>query len=361
MSGKNLKEIAEKVEKGIRLTKDDALTLMNSNDLISIGQLANKVRERKSGNYAYFNVNQHINLTNICISRCKFCAFSRDKSDADAYAMTIDEILDKARSARDLGITEFHIVSGLHPDLPFDYYLEAISSLKNIMPEVHIQAFTAVEIAYFAKIAGLSIKEVLTKLKDAGLGSLPGGGAEILNQRVREAVCSQKASSGEWLEVMKEAHAIGLKSNATMLYGHIETIGERIDHLLTLRSLQDETGGFQSFIPLPFHPQNTQLPNFKKPGAFENMKMLAVSRLVLDNFPHIKAFWIMLGLKVAQLSLLFGVDDLDGTVVEEKITHAAGAETDQSISRDDLLEIISATGRVPVERDTLYNVIKIYE
>ncbi len=360
MSEKNLKKIAEKVEKGIRLTKDDALTLMNSNDLISIGQLANKVRESKSGNYAYFNVNQHINLTNICISRCKFCAFSRDKSDADAYAMTIDEILDKARSARDLGITEFHIVSGLHPDLPFDYYLEAISSLKNIMPEVHIQAFTAVEIAYFAKIADLSIKEVLTKLKDAGLGSLPGGGAEILNQRVREAVCSQKASSSEWLEVMTEAHTIGLKSNATMLYGHIETIGERIDHLLTLRSLQDETGGFQSFIPLPFHPQNTQLPNFKKPGAFENMKMLAVSRLVLDNFPHIKSFWIMLGLKVAQLSLLFGVDDLDGTVVEEKITHAAGAETDQSISRDDLLEIISATGRVPVERDTLYNVIKIY-
>ena len=361
MSEKNLKEIAEKVAKGIRLEKDDAMTLMNSNDLISIGQLANKVRESKSGNYAYFNVNQHINLTNICISRCKFCAFSRDKSDADAYAMTIDEILDKARSARDLGITEFHIVSGLHPDLPFAYYLEAISSLKNIMPEVHIQAFTAVEIAYFAKIAGLSIKGVLTKLKDAGLGSLPGGGAEILNQRVREAVCSQKASSGEWLEVMKEAHAIGLKSNATMLFGHIETIGERIDHLLTLRDLQDETGGFQSFIPLPFHPQNTQLPNFKKPGAFENMKMLAVSRLVLDNFPHIKAFWIMLGLKVAQLSLLFGVDDLDGTVVEEKITHAAGAETDQSISREDLLEIISATGRVPVERDTLYNVIKIYE
>ncbi len=197
-------------------------------------------------------------------------------------------MLDKARSARDLGITEFHIVSGLHPDLPFDYYLEVISSLKNMMPEVHIQAFTAVEIAYFAKIADLSIKEVLTKLKDAGLGSLPGGGAEILNHRVREAVCSKKASSGEWLDVMREAHSLGLKSNATMLYGHVETIEERIDHLLTLRGLQDETGGFQSFIPLPFHPQNTQLPDFKKPSAFENMKMLAVSRLVLDNFPHVK-------------------------------------------------------------------------
>lgn len=357
----DLSTIAEKVEKGERLSKGDALHLMDSNDLISIGQLANKVREKKSGDYAYFNVNRHINLTNICVSRCKFCAFSRDKSDADAYAMTIDEVLAIARSARDLGITEFHIVSGLHPDLPFDYYLEVISRLKDIMPEVHIQAFTAVEIAYFSKIANLSAKEVLIRLKGAGLGSLPGGGAEILNHRVREAVCSKKATSEEWLEVMKTAHNLGLKSNATILYGHVENAGERIDHLLTLRDLQDETGGFQSFIPLPFHPQNTQLPNFKKPSAFENLKMLAISRLVLDNFPHIKAFWIMLGLKVAQLSLLFGVDDLDGTVVEERITHAAGAETDQSISRDELLEIIFTTGRIPVERDTLYNVIRVYE
>ena len=359
MAKDNLTEIAEKVERGLRLSKDDALALMDSNDILTMGQLANKIKERKSGNYAYFNVNRHINLTNICISRCKFCAFSRDKTDTDAYAMTIDDVLGIARSARDLGITEFHIVSGLHPDLPFDYYLEVISRLKDIMPDVHIQAFTAVEINYFAKISNFSVREVLIRLKEAGLGSLPGGGAEILNHRVREAVCSKKATSGEWLEVMKEAHNLGLKSNATMLYGHIETIKERIDHLLTLRNLQDETGGFQSFIPLPFHPQNTQLPDFKKPTAFENLKMLAVSRMVLDNFPHIKAFWIMLGLKVAQLSLLFGVDDLDGTVVEEKITHAAGAETDQSISRDELLDIISATGRVPVERDTLYNMIKI--
>ena len=357
----NLSEIAEKVEKGIRLSKGDALTLMNSNNLISIGQLANKVRESKSGNYAYFNVNRHINLTNICISRCKFCAFSRDKSDADAYAMTIDDVMEIARSARNLGITEFHIVSGLHPDLPFDYYLDVISHLKETMPDVHIQAFTAVEIAYFAKIADLSIKDVLIKLKAAGLGSLPGGGAEILNHRVREAVCSKKATAEEWLEVMRTAHNLGLKSNATMLYGHIETLEERIDHLLSLRKLQDETGGFQSFIPLPFHPNNTQLPDFKKPSAFENLKMLAVSRLVLDNFPHIKSFWIMLGLKISQLSLLFGVDDLDGTVVEEKITHAAGAETDQSISREELLDLIFAAGRVPVERDTLYNIIKIYD
>ncbi|HMK48955.1 MAG TPA: aminofutalosine synthase MqnE [Thermodesulfovibrionales bacterium] len=361
MTDNNLAAIREKVDNGVRLTKDDALSLMESSDLLSIGQLANKVRIRKSGDHAYFNVNRHINLTNICVSRCKFCAFSRDKSDADAYAMTLDEVKDVARSAKDLGITEFHIVSGLHPDLPFDYYINVLSSLKEMMPEVHIQAFTAVEIAYFAKIANLSIKDVLIKLKEAGLGSLPGGGAEILNHRVRDVVCSKKATAEEWLDVMKTAHGLGLKSNATMLYGHIETVEERIDHLIRLRELQDETGGFQSFIPLPFHPWNTQLPDYKKPSAFENLRMLAVSRLVLDNFPHVKAFWIMLGLKVAQISLLFGIDDLDGTVVEEKITHAAGADTEQSISRDELLRLIYDAGRVPVERDTLYNVIKIYD
>lgn len=355
-----LREISEKVEEGIRLTKDDAMTLINSNDIIYLGKLANKVKERKTGNYAYFNVNRHINLTNICVSRCKFCAFSRDKTDSDAYTMTIDEVVDAANSARALGITELHIVSGLHPDLPFDYYLEVIYKLKQTMPEVHIQAFTAVEIAYFAKISNLTIEDVLIQLKKAGLGSLPGGGAEIFNQTVREALCPKKASTNEWLEVMRVAHTLGLKSNATMLYGHIETYEDRIDHMLCLRNLQDETGGFQSFIPLPFHPQNTQLSNFKKPTAFENLKMLAISRLVLDNFPHIKAFWIMLGLKVAQLSLFFGVDDLDGTVVEEKITHAAGADTEQSISREELLKLIYETGRVPVERDTLYNIIKIY-
>jgi aminodeoxyfutalosine synthase len=357
----NLGEIAEKLAQGERLSKDDAVTLMNSNDILLLGQLANTIKEKKTGNYAYFNVNRHINLTNICVSRCKFCAFSRDKSDPDAYAMTLDEVLAIARSARDLGITEFHIVSGLHPDLPFDYYVEVISRLKGIMPDVHIQAFTAVEIDYFSKIAKVPTKEVLIRLKDAGLGSLPGGGAEILNHRVREAVCSKKATSEEWLDVMRTAHTLGLKSNATMLYGHVETVEERVDHLLTLRALQDETGGFQSFIPLPFHPQNTQLPDFKKPTAFENLKILSISRLVLDNFPHVKAFWIMLGLKVAQLSLLFGVDDLDGTVVEEKITHAAGADTDQSISKEELLAFIASTGRIPVERDTLYNTIKIYD
>ncbi len=360
MNKNTFKEITGKVEEGIRLTKDDAMALINSNDILYIGKLANKVKERKTGNYAYFNVNRHINLTNICISRCKFCAFSRDKTDSDAYTMKIEEVLNAAMSARHLGITELHIVSGLHPDLPFDYYLEVIYKLKQAMPEVHIQAFTAVEIVYFSKISNLSVKDVLIQLKKAGLGSLPGGGAEIFNHSVREALCPKKATTEEWLEVMKEAHTLGLKSNATMLYGHIENYEDRIDHLLRLRSLQDETGGFQSFIPLPFHPQNTQLPHFKKPTAFENLKMLAISRLVLDNFPHVKAFWIMLGLKVAQLSLFFGVDDLDGTVVEEKITHAAGANTEQSISKEELLKLIREAGRIPVERDTLYNIIRIY-
>jgi aminodeoxyfutalosine synthase len=356
----DIRDIEEKIIEGKRLTKEDGLSLMNSDNLIEIGRIANILKERKSGRYAFFNVNRHINLTNICVSRCKFCAFSRDKDDPDAYTMSIEDAVNAALSARHLGITELHIVSGLHPDLPFDYYVEVIARLKEAIPEAHIQAFTAVEIFYFSKISKLPIKDVLMRLKDAGLGSLPGGGAEIFNHRVREAVCPNKASADEWLSVMRVAHEIGLKSNATMLYGHVETIEDRIDHLLKLRELQDETGGFQSFIPLPFHPKNTKLNQFKKPTAYENLKMLAVSRLILDNFPHIKAFWIMLGLKVAQLSLLFGVDDLDGTVVEEKITHSAGAETDQSISKEELINLISETGMIPVERDTLYNTIKIY-
>jgi aminodeoxyfutalosine synthase len=358
MSENVLRDIADKVDKGIRLSREDAIALMESRDLIQIGQLANRVKEKISGNCAYFNVNRHINLTNVCISRCKFCAFSRDKKDPDAYAMSVDDVLHIAQSARNIGITEFHIVSGLHPDLPFDYYLQVISALKQALPDVYIKAFTAVEIDYFSKISRLTILKVLTELQKAGLGSLPGGGAEILHPRVRDLVCPKKASAGEWLEVMRTAHRLGLKSNATMLYGHVETMQERIDHLIALRNLQDETGGFQAFIPLPFHPLNTQLADFRKPTAFENLKMLAISRLVLDNFSHIKAYWIMLGLKVAQLSLLFGVDDFDGTIVEEKITHSAGAETGQSVSREELLELIRATGRMPVERDTLYNIIR---
>jgi aminodeoxyfutalosine synthase len=333
---------------------------MRSNDLLTMGELAHAVKQRKTSNRVFFNVNCHINLTNVCVSRCKFCAFSCDKEDAVAYQMTIEEVVEKARSAIPVGITELHIVSGLHPDLPFSYYVDIIQTIRKQFSDIHIQAFTAVEIKYFADISGLTIEEVLVRLKQAGLGSLPGGGAEVFSNRVRDDLCPKKASTEEWLEVMRCAHRMGLRSNATMLYGHIETDEEVIDHLLRLRTLQDETSGFQSFIPLPFHPTNTQLEHLQKPQAYEELKMYAVSRLMLDNFDHIKAFWIMVGLKIAQLSLLFGVDDLDGTVIEERITHAAGADTDTAIPKKNLIRLIQESGKIPVERDTLYNVIKVY-
>ncbi len=361
MSRISLLELQKKVINGERLTREEAIHLAGVDDLLYLGRLANIVKERKTGSDVYFNVNRHINLTNVCVSRCKFCAFSKDKGDPDAYAMTVDDVLTDAVSAVPLGITEVHIVSGLHPDLPFEYYLEVISKLKQTMPEIHIQAFTAVEIWYFAGISGLSVEQVLKRLKDAGLGSMPGGGAEILNDQIRQTVCPKKGSSSDWLETTRIAHKIGIRSNATMLYGHVETMEDRIDHLIALRDLQDETGGFQSFIPLPFHPKNTGLDGLQKPTAFESLKVLALSRLILDNFDHIKAFWIMMGIKVSQLSLLFGVDDLDGTVVEEKITHAAGAETGESISRAELIDLIFEADRIPVERDTLYNVIQVHK
>jgi len=269
--------------------------------------------------------------------------------------------MSRALEAPKLGATELHIVSGCHPDLPFDYYLEAISECKKALPDIHIQAFTAVEIDYFAKISGLTARGVLEKLKEAGLGSMPGGGAEIFSGRVRGLTCENKASGDRWLEVMGLAHELGLRSNATMLYGHVETYEERIDHMIKLREHQDKTGGFQSFIPLAFHPDNTDLAGIKRTTAFDDIKTIAISRLMLDNFDHVKAFWIMLGLKIAQLALDFGADDLDGTVVEEKITHMAGAQTDESIEKEELIRLIKDTGRTPVERDTLYNIIRVYE
>ncbi|MBI5418042.1 aminofutalosine synthase MqnE [Candidatus Poribacteria bacterium] len=357
----DLQNIKEKLNSGERLNKEDGLKLFEINDIYLLGEMARDIKKKKSGDNVFFNVNRHINLTNVCLSRCKFCAFSKDEKDKDAYTMTVDEAVNRAVEALPLGITEVHVVSGLHPTLPFDYYVNVIRSIKEKMPQIHIQAFTAVEIDYFAAISGKSIEEVLSILKDAGLGSLPGGGAEVFSSRVRESVCPKKASGEKWLFVMRTAHKLGLKSNATILYGHMETKEEIVDHLIALRDLQDQTGGFQAFIPLPFHPRNTEFEKtHTRPGAFENLKMYMISRLLLDNFPHIKSFWIMVGLDVAQLSLNFGVDDLDGTVVEEKITHSAGAETEQYISKDELVNLIKETGYIPVERDTLYNTIKIF-
>ncbi len=357
----DLKKIEEKVMSGERLTREEGIALYDVDDILFLGALARHVKEKKSGNHAYFNVNRHINLTNVCINRCKFCAFSADKDDPHAYTMEREEILARALEAPKIGATELHIVSGLHPDKPFDYYLEAISLCKEALPDIHIQAFTAVEIDYFAKITGMSTREVLEKLKEAGLGSMPGGGAEIFSGRVRGLTCVSKASGKRWLEVMRTAHGLGLRSNATMLYGHVETKEERIDHIIKLRELQDETGGFQSFIPLAFHPDNTAMADVKRTTAHDDIKTIAISRLMLDNFDHIKAFWIMLGLKVAQLSLDFGADDLDGTVVEEKITHMAGATTEEYIEKEELINLIKDAGRIPVERDSLYNIIRTYE
>lgn len=353
-----LDAVEEKVSAGERLDTADGLLLLESDDLLRVGAMADLARERKVGNNVYFVNNRHINHTNVCGNRCKFCAFSAVEGAEDAYTMTLDEVLDRARTSLENGITELHVVGGEHPSLPYEYYLEMIGSLHDLDPEVHIQAFTASEIAYFAKLSGQTVEEVLLELKQAGLGSMPGGGAEIFSERVRGMVCSRKISGGGWLDVMRTAHKVGIKSNATMLYGHVETDEERIDHLLRLRELQDETGGFGSFIPLSFHPANTELEKLSPPTGYEDLKVLAVSRLMLDNFENIKAFWIMIGIKLAQISLHFGVNDIDGTVVEEKITHAAGAETEEAIAKDELIRLIRDAGRDPVERDTLYNVVR---
>ncbi|MBM3477297.1 MAG: aminofutalosine synthase MqnE, partial [Armatimonadetes bacterium] len=325
-------------------------------DILELGELANRVRERKNGNVTYFIVNRHINYTNICVNRCRFCAFSREQGAEGAYAMTVDEIVEAA-SCVPGRFTELHIVGGLHPDLPLSYYQEMLSALKAVLPEVHLQAFTAVEIAHMARLAGLSVRESLQRLIEAGLGSLPGGGAEVFATRVREAVCPVKLSGDDWLSVMRTAHHLGLRSNATMLYGHIETPEEKVDHLLRLRALQDETGGFMAYIPLAYHSGNTDLGGRPSTTGTEDLREVAIGRLALDNFDHVKSFWIMQGLKLAQVSLWFGADDLDGTVTEERITHAAGATTPQSLTRDELCALICEAGRVPVERDTVYNVV----
>ena len=356
----HIAHINEKVISNQRLTFADGIELFRSNDLLALGRMAAHVAAHKNGNRVFFVQNMHINPTNICVNRCKFCAFSRSKDEPGAYEMSIDDILNKARSAGK-GVRELHIVSGLHPDLPFSWYLDMLRSLKKSFPKFHLKAFTAVEIDYLSKLSGLSVTDTLKELRDAGLGSLPGGGAEIFNSSVRNTLCAEKISGDRWLEVIEAAHRVGLKSNATMLYGHIEAYEHRIDHLIKLRDLQDRTGGFQAFIPLSFHSSNTEIKKSAYTTGFDDLKTLAISRLMLDNFDHIKAYWVMLGEKIAQVSLNFGVDDLDGTVVEERITKAAGGTTDGSMTRKDIVRLITQSGRTPVERDTVYNVIKVWK
>jgi len=345
------------VTAGERVSEEDALALFRTRDIHAVGEIADIANRRRNGDRVYFIVNRHINPTNICVNRCRFCAFSKSKEEPLAYTMTMDEILVRAEEARSQNATELHIVGGLHPDLPFDFYLRMLKTLRERFPELHIQAFTAVEIDHFSRITGLSLGEVIRQLKEVGLGSLPGGGAEIFAPEIRNLICSEKISGDRWLEIMEEVHGAGLRSNATMLYGHVETLESRVDHMRRLRELQDRTGGFQSFIPLAFHPKNTEIAKGYTTGI-EDLLSLAVGRIFLDNFRHVKSFWIMVGPKVAQVSLHFGVNDIDGTVVEEKITHAAGARAGQEMTVPELVTMIRQAGRIPVERDTLYNVVR---
>jgi aminodeoxyfutalosine synthase len=355
-----LGDILEKVQDGERLSVADGIRLFESPNLLAIGYLANIVRERKNGNNAYFIYNQHINYSNICTNLCKFCAFGKNKDSALAYEMSVEDVRAKVRERLSEPVTEIHMVGGIHPDLPYSYYTDVLTVIKAERPDVHIQAFTCVEIAHLAEISGLGTAGVLEDLKKAGLGSIPGGGAEVFSPRIRELTCEKKLSGSAWLEVAKTAHRLDLYTNATMLYGHIESIAERVEHLDMLRRAQDETGGFLAFIPLAFHPKNTELSQLSRTSGVDDLKMIAVARCFLDNFPHIKAYWVMIGQKLSQIALSFGADDVDGTVKEEIITHMAGAETEQAMSRDQLLRLIREAGRIPIERGTLYNVIKSY-
>ena len=353
-----LREVVGKLDAGIRLQSDDGLRLFECPDLIAVGWLANRERERRHGSDTFFNHNIRLEATNVCVASCLFCAFARLKpGDDGAYTMTLEQAWDKLRARADQPLTEVHIVNGLHPDLPWEYYLELLRGFKQIKPSIHLKCFTAVEIAFFADLYGKTDEQVLRELMDAGLDSLPGGGAEVFAPRVRQKICHDKCDGARWLAIHRVAHGLGLRSNVTMLYGHIETNAERVDHMLQTRALQDETGGFQAFIPLAFHPDNNQMRKLPAPTAADTLRVHAVARLMLDNVPHVKAFWIATGVEVAQTSLWFGVDDLDGTVQEERIYHMAGASTPEAMTPAEIEELIRTAGRVPVERDTLYNVV----
>jgi len=352
---RRLAEVRDKVEAGRRLSFDDGLFLDREADLFTLGELANHVRERKNGNVTYYNVNEHLNPTNICVYRCTFCAFRADLKSSRGYAMTDDQIVQRAREAHERRCTELHIVGGLHHQMPYEWYRDIIRLIHDAYPDLHLKAWTAVEWDWFSRLTGRPTRELLAEMKELGLGSLPGGGAEIFHPEVRLKICEHKADAEEWLRIHREAHELGLRSNATMLYGHIEKPEHRIDHLIRLRELQDQTGGFQTFIPLAFHPENTRLSHITKPSGLIDLRVMALSRLMLDNFPHIKAYWVMLGIQTAQVALSYGADDLDGTVVHEKIYHDAGSDSPQEVSVAQIRRLIEEAGRVPVERDTLYH------
>ncbi len=353
-----LKSIRDKVESGERLSFDDGTLMYNESiPLNDLGQLANLVRERINGNVTYYNINTHLNPTNVCIYRCVFCAFRSDLKNPKSYLMSDEQILERGREAVDNGCTEMHIVGGLHHLKKFEWYESILRILHDAYPKLHLKAWTAVEISWFEQLLKTNVRDVFGRLLDAGLGSLPGGGAEIFHPEVRDKICEHKADTEKWFEIHRTAHEMGIKSNCTMLYGHIENAMHRIDHLVRLRELQDETSGFQTFIPLAFHPENTGLAHIPKPTALMDLRTMAISRLMLDNIPHIKAYWIMLGIGTAQTALAYGADDLDGTVRHELIYHDAGATTPEILSIDRIKHLIIEAGRQPVERDTIYREI----
>ncbi len=356
---KRLIPIFEKVTQGKRLSFEDGITLFKSNDILTIGEMASLVNEKINGKNVYFIVNLHINPTNVCVGSCKFCAFSKKKGEEGSYELTVDQILNKVQEHVHYGITEVHIVGGLHPDWSYNRYIEIVKKIKEYFPKLKVQAYTAEEIDYLSRISGKSVREVLEDLIEVGLDALPGGGAEVFDEGLRGKLCPDKLSADTYLEIHELAHRMGLRTNASILYGHVETYEQRVDHLLRLRELQDRTGGFQAFISFAYHPKNTKLGGDFTTG-FDDLKMVSVARLMLDNFPHIRAFWIMMGEKLAQVSLHFGVDDLDGTVIDEEITHSAGAQTGNFMPKPRLIKLIKEAGKVPVERDTLYNVIRVY-
>ena len=352
--------IEDKVARGERLAFADGVALFRAPDILRVARLADCVRQQKVGDEAYFVVNRHINYTNICRNRCRFCAFSRSEGEPGAYTLSLGEVLDKAEEAVSQGATEIHIVGGENPALPYAQVREMVSAIRGLAPGVHIKAFTASEIACFAEMEGVSAREILADLKNLGLDSMPGGGAEIFRAEVRQQVCPAKISGEKWLEIHRTAHQLGIRTNATMLYGHVESFADRVDHLLRLRELQDETGGFQAFVPISFQPKRSALAHLPGPSGLDDLRTIAVARLLLDNFAHIKAYWVMIGLKLAQVALFFGADDLDGTVVEEIISLLSGAEHGQAVSKEELVRLIQDAGRIPVERDACYQVVRRY-
>jgi aminodeoxyfutalosine synthase len=352
-----LEAVREKVLAGRRLGFEDGVALYRTHDLLGLGRLANHVREEKHADVAYFVWNTHINHTNVCVATCDFCAFAAKRDEPRAYTMSVDEVVGNV-SALSKSVREVHVVGGLHPGLPFSYFTDMLRGIKAVRPDIHVKAFTAVEVFFFHRLYRRSVEEVLAELKAAGLDSMPGGGAEIFARETRDRIIKGKADAAQWLDVMRTAHRLGIPSNATMLYGHVESVEDRVDHLLRLRDLQDETGGFVTFIPLAFQPWEAPAMSLPETTGFDDLKAIAVARLVLDNVPHVKSYWIMITPRLAQVGLSFGADDIDGTVTEEKIAHDAGAQTPQVMTVHELVRLVREAGRRPVERDTVFNVVR---